>query len=287
MISETQLIECPRDAMQGLSNFIATDIKVAYLNKLLRLGFHTLDFGSFVSPKAIPQMADTAEVLTKLDLSDTNTKLLAIIANERGAKEALAFETIDYLGFPFSISETFQQRNTNKSCADAYELVLRLQDLCIANNRKLVVYLSMAFGNPYGDPWDINTVLAWADTFQRSQVSVISLADTVGTATPEAVETLFSQLIQNYPSVTWGAHLHSNPRTWHEKVAAAWKGGCRRFDGALKGYGGCPMATDELVGNIATENLNHFIHSQTNHWPILPEVLAEGLAMADTVFHKH
>lgn len=251
-----KIIECPRDAMQGIVDFIPTDKKVAYLNSLLKVGFDTLDFGSFVSPKAIPQMRDTAEVLSQLD--ESNTKLLAIVANQRGADDACSFERIDYLGYPFSVSETFQQRNTNKSIEQSLVLVENLQNTCDKHQKSLVVYLSMAFGNPYNEPWHEDIVAKWGEKLSDLGVKTLALSDTVGVSNPTNIERLFSLLILEHPQIEWGAHLHTNPESWREKVETAFDSGCRRFDGAIKGYGGCPMAKDDLVGNMPTEKLVSF-----------------------------
>src|ERR1044072_1933331 len=257
-----KLIECPRDAMQGWAHPIATADKVNYLNALLQVGFDTIDFGSFVSPKAIPQMADTAEVLTKLQIPANGSGLLAIVANQRGAEEAVMFDEITYLGYPFSISETFQLRNTNKTIAESLELVQTLQELCIKNRKQLVVYISMGFGNPYGDPYDAGVAMQWVDELAKMDISIISLADTVGVAEPDIITKLFATLIPAYPQVEFGAHFHSAPHNWEEKVAAGYAQGCRRFDSTIKGIGGCPMAKDDLVGNLATENLLWFFQEQ-------------------------
>ena len=251
-----KIIECPRDAMQGISDFIPTEKKVAYLNALLKVGFDTLDFGSFVSPKAIPQMKDTADVLSQLN--DSKTKLLAIVANQRGADDACAFERIDYLGYPFSVSETFQQRNTNKSIGQSLSLVEDLQSSCQKHGKQLVVYLSMAFGNPYGEHWHEDIVAKWGEKLSELDVKTLALSDTIGVSNPSNIERLFSLLISEYPKVEWGAHLHTHPESWREKVETAYNSGCRRFDGAIKGFGGCPMAKDELVGNMPTEKLVSF-----------------------------
>ncbi|MCB9359718.1 MAG: hydroxymethylglutaryl-CoA lyase [Flavobacteriales bacterium] len=250
-----KLIECPRDAMQGLHTFIPTEIKANYINQLLKVGFDTIDFGSFVSPKAIPQMRDTAEVLAQLDLSTTKSKLLAIIANQRGANDAIQFNEIDYLGFPFSISETFQQRNTNSSIIESLKRVEEIQTLCVNNNKKLVVYISMAFGNPYGDVWNSDIVIDWTKKLADLGVEIIALSDTIGVSNQENISTLFGDIIPEFSNVEIGAHLHTTPDTWLEKVEAAYQNGCRRFDGAIKGFGGCPMAKDDLTGNMATENI--------------------------------
>lgn len=251
-----KLIECPRDAIQGLHQFIPTEKKINYINLLLESNlFDTIDFGSFVSPKAIPQMADTAEVVRGLDLSKSNAKLLAIIANERGATEASQFEQISYLGYPFSISETFQLRNTNATIAESLERVKAIQEISEKFDKQLVIYISMGFGNPYGDEWNAEIAIKWVDELQKLGIKIFSLSDTVGVATPESITYLFENLIPKYPNLEFGAHLHTTPNTWQEKVDAAYKAGCRRFDGAILGYGGCPMAADELVGNMPMENL--------------------------------
>jgi hydroxymethylglutaryl-CoA lyase len=247
------LIECPRDAMQGWSHFIPTEKKVAYINELLKVGFDTIDFGSFVSPKAIPQMADTKEVITQLEKGDSKTKLLAIIANERGATDAVQYEAIDYLGFPFSISETFQQRNTNSGIETSLQRVEAIQELCIKNEKELVVYISMGFGNPYGDPYNEDIVFEWVNKLAGKGIGIISLADTVGLANAPQVHRICKHLIDALPQTIIGVHLHATATNWKDKVTAALEAGCRRFDGALKGIGGCPMAGDELVGNMDTE----------------------------------
>ncbi|WP_400190806.1 hydroxymethylglutaryl-CoA lyase [Hymenobacter sp. B81] len=257
-----KLIECPRDAMQGWSDFIPTATKTAYLNQLLRVGFDTLDFGSFVSPKAIPQLRDTAEVLAGLDLTNTRTKLLAIVANLRGAETAVGYPEIQYLGFPLSVSETFQQRNTNKSIAEALEEVARMQELCQQRGKQLVVYLSMGFGNPYGDPWNPAVLGDFTRCLDALGVRIVALSDTIGASTPETIGPAFRELTAAFPHIEFGAHLHTTPATWREKVEAAFAAGCRRFDGALGGIGGCPMAADELTGNMATENLVLYLQEQ-------------------------
>lgn len=278
-----KFIECPRDAMQGWPTQISTADKVRYLNVLLDVGFDTLDFGSFVSAKAIPQMADTAEVLKGLQPAG-KTKLLAIVANVRGAEDAVSHDAIHYLGFPFSISETFQLRNTNKTIAEALEQVQTIQELCVKNSKQLVIYISMGFGNPYGDPYDAGTVLYWANTFAELEVPVVSLADTVGVAQPAGIAELFSKLIPAYPEIEFGAHFHSTPQTWEEKIAAAYGNGCRRFDSAIRGIGGCPMAQDDLVGNIATENLAAFCHTRNIALPVNEEKLMAAALLADQIF---
>ena len=257
-----KIIECPRDAMQGIKIFIPTDLKVKYIQSLLRVGFDTLDFGSFVSPKAIPQMRDTKAVLDKLDLSSTSTKLLSIVANLRGAEMACSINSIDYLGFPFSISENFQMRNTHKTISES-EIVLKdILDITQKKNKKLVVYMSMAFGNPYGDPWDVDIVGEWSDRLHSMGVEILSLSDTIGSSKPESISYLFSNLIPKFPHIEFGAHLHTHPNSWYEKLNAAYKAGCYRFDGAIQGFGGCPMASDSLTGNMPTEKMISYFNSE-------------------------
>jgi len=278
-----KIIECPRDAMQGLKEFIPTPKKIAYLNQLLKVGFDTIDFGSFVSPKAIPQMRDTAEVLEKLDLSDTSSKLLAIVANVRGAEDACRYSSIQYLGFPLSISETFQQRNTNKSISEALNTVSEIQELCTKHGKQQVVYISMGFGNPYGDPYDAGIVEQFTDILTTLNVSIVSLADTIGVAEPVQIEYLFKSLIKKFPAVEFGAHLHSNPKTSLEKIEAAFQSGCQRFDGALKGFGGCPMAKDELVGNMATETIISFLNTKVS-LKLNQKEFDKALVLANEIF---
>lgn len=259
-----KLIECPRDAMQGIHDFIPTEKKVAYINQLLKVGFDSLDFGSFVSPKAIPQMADTAEVLSQLNLTNTKTKLLAIIGNLRGAEDACLHKEISYLGFPFSVSETFQMRNVNSTIAESVTRVKEIKKLCDESGKELVVYISMGFGNPYGDAWNAEVVEQWVEKLAAMDIKIISLADTIGIANPESIAYLFSHVIPKFPEIEFGAHLHTTPDAWLEKIDAAYKNGCRRFDGAIKGFGGCPMAADDLTGNMATENIiQYFNHEKT------------------------
>ena len=241
--------------MQGIKAFIPTEKKVQYIQSLLRVGFDTIDFGSFVSPKAIPQMADTAEVLAQLDLSQIQSKLLAIIANTRGAEIAAEHKEIQYLGFPFSISENFQMRNTHKTIAESIITLNEILEIADKSNKEVVAYLSMGFGNPYGDPWNVEIVGDWTEKLAKMGVKILSLSDTVGTSNPEVIDYLFSNLIPNYPNIEFGAHLHTTPDKWHEKVDAAYKAGCHRFDGAIQGFGGCPMAADDLTGNMPTEKL--------------------------------
>lgn len=254
-MQEVKIIECPRDAMQGIRQFIPTLDKARYINALLKVGFDTIDFGSFVSPKAIPQMRDTAEVLDQLELSETDSKLLAIVANVRGAQDASRFPVIDYLGYPFSISENFQMRNTGKTIEQSLVTLEQIMDIASHSGKQVVAYLSMGFGNPYGDPWNVDIVAEWTQTLSELGVTIISLSDTIGVASGETISYLFSNLIPRYPEIEFGAHMHTHPSQWHEKVDAAYSSGCRRFDGALKGFGGCPMAKDELTGNMPTEKL--------------------------------
>lgn len=260
-----KIIECPRDAMQGIKPFIPTERKVTYIQSLLRVGFDTIDFGSFVSPKAIPQMQDTAEVLAQLDLSQTTSKLLAIIANTQGAQAAATHKEIQYLGFPFSISENFQMRNTHKTIAESLVTLQEILNIADASNKEVVAYLSMGFGNPYGDPWNVEIVGEWTQKLSTMGVKILSLSDTIGSSTPEVISYLFSNLIPQYPSIEFGAHLHTTPDKWFEKIDAAYKAGCRRYDGAIQGFGGCPMAKDDLTGNMPTEKmLSYFTAQKTN-----------------------
>lgn len=279
-----QITECPRDAMQGITAFIPTDIKAAYINLLLQVGFDTIDFGSFVSPKAIPQMQDTAAVLDKLDMGGSRSKLLAIIANYRGAEYAVQHQQISYLGFPFSISETFQRRNTNATIGEAFDTVKRIKAITEAKGKDLLVYLSMGFGNPYGDEWSNNIVLNWAEKLISEGVQYISLADTIGIATPEQITSLYTSLSGQFTGTTFGVHLHSTPATWQEKIEAAYKSGCQRFDTALKGYGGCPMAKDELTGNIATENVIAYLQGQNLDTGLNLDKLEEAMDYSGKVF---
>ncbi len=262
MSEVVKIVECPRDAMQGIKTFIPTEEKIRYLQALLGCNFHTLDFGSFVSPRAIPQMADTAEVLKGLDLSRTQTRLLAIVANLRGAQAAMAHPEISYLGYPFSISENFQMRNTSKTIAQSVDILRDILALSKSEGKEVVVYISMGFGNPYGDPWSADIVSDWTARLVDMGVSILSLSDTVGTSTPEVIHHLFTELIPRHPEVEFGAHLHTHPRSWFEKVDAAFQAGCRRFDGALQGFGGCPMAKDELTGNMPTEKMLSYFTSR-------------------------
>ncbi|MDC6405109.1 MULTISPECIES: hydroxymethylglutaryl-CoA lyase [Maribacter] len=285
--TKVKLIECPRDAMQGIKTFIPTDEKVRYLQSLLGCGFDTLDFGSFVSPKAIPQMVDTAEVLSKLDLSRTKSKLLAIIANVRGAEDAVKHTEIDYLGFPFSISENFQMRNTHKTIAQSVETLQEIFNIADAANKEVVTYISMGFGNPYGDPWNVEIVGEWTEKLASMGARILSLSDTVGTSDPKNIEYLFSNLIPKYPLIEFGAHLHTTPTKWHEKVDAAYKAGCRRFDGAVQGFGGCPMAKDELTGNMPTEKLLSYLTAQKAETNVNWMVFEAAYNKATELFGKY
>lgn len=265
MNKAVKIIECPRDAMQGIKDFIPTEKKVQYIQSLLRVGFDTIDFGSFVSPKAIPQMVDTAEVLAQLDLSKTESKLLAIIANTRGANDASVHNEIDYLGFPFSISENFQMRNTHKTIAQSVVTLSEILEIADKSNKEVVVYISMGFGNPYGDPWDVDIVGEWTERLSKMGVKILSLSDTIGSSDPENIDYLFSNLIPAYQNIEFGAHLHTTPTTWFEKIDAAYKAGCRRFDGAIQGFGGCPMAKDDLTGNMPTEKMLSYFTQKKAH----------------------
>jgi hydroxymethylglutaryl-CoA lyase len=264
-MQNVKIIECPRDAMQGVRDWIPTKEKAQFIQSLLNCGFDTIDFGSFVSPKAIPQMKDTSELLSLLDLSSTESQLLAIVANIRGAKDAVMYDQIDYLGYPFSISENFQMRNTHKTIAQSIETLKEILNLADSKNKKVVAYLSMGFGNPYGDPWSIDIVGEWTEKLSNMGVKILSLSDTVGSSTPEIITYLFSELITKYPSIEFGAHLHTTTTKWKEKVSAAYLAGCRRFDGAIQGFGGCPMAKDDLTGNMPTEKiLSYFAAEKVN-----------------------
>ena len=279
-----KIIECPRDAMQGWKNFIPTDKKIEYINSLLKVGFDTIDFGSFVSAKAIPQMADTAEVVRSLESGVGSTKLLAIVANQRGAEEASVFDQITYLGFPFSVSETFQQRNTNSSIDESLKRVEEIQNLCTNKNKKLVIYISMAFGNPYNDLYDEDIVFNWVEKLVELDIEIISLADTVGVASPEQVYDMTSYLVESLPATEIGVHLHSTSENWHQKLEAATKAGCKRFDGALKGIGGCPMANDDLVGNMNTEWMISYFEKNNIATGLNKEALSESLRIAGEIF---
>ncbi len=279
-----KLIECPRDAMQGWLTFIQTEKKIEYINALLKVGFDTIDFGSFVSPKAIPQMADTKEVFSQLDIQSTKTKLLAIVANKRGAEEAATLKGIDYVGFPFSISETFQQKNTQSSIANSFNLVSDIQEICIANNKQLVIYISMAFGNPYGDVYNEDIVFDWSKKISALGVNIISLADTVGLASANQVKNITQSLIESLPNKEIGVHLHSAPDNWKEKVEAALEAGCKRFDGALKGIGGCPLSGNDLVGNMDSERMIAFFKELHLIEDLNEEALRNCIEMAGQIF---
>ena len=282
MSQNAEIIECPRDAMQGLERFIPTSLKVEYINKLLKVGFHTIDFGSFVSPKAIPQMADTEDVLTQLNMAGSKSRLLAIVANKLGAEKAARHAAITHLGFPLSISETFQKRNTNASIAEALNTLGEIKDICERSQKKLVTYISMGFGNPYGDPYEKDLVAQFVDVLMTLGSDVISLADTIGVAKSDAIESLFTSVSAQFPTASIGAHLHSTPETSRSKIEAAWRGGCRRFDGALRGFGGCPMADDQLVGNIATETIISCLPKDPADLDM--EAFSEAMAMTEGVF---
>lgn len=286
-MQQVKIIECPRDAMQGIKEWIPTDQKVKYIQSLLRCGFDTIDVGSFVSPKAIPQMQDTAEVLSKLDLSATKSKLLAIIANPRGAEDAVKHTEIDYLGYPFSISENFQMRNTHKTISESLVILQEILNLADKNNKEVVAYLSMGFGNPYGDPWNVEIVGEWTEKLSGMGVKILSLSDTVGSSTPDIISYLFTNLIPKYPHIEFGAHLHTTPKAWHEKVDAAYKAGCKRFDGAIQGFGGCPMAKDELTGNMPTEKMLSYFTAEKVFSNINPMSFESAHNEATKIFTKY
>ncbi len=273
--------------MQGIKNWIPTELKVQYIQSLLRCGFDTIDFGSFVSPKAIPQMKDTAEVLSNLDLSKTNSKLLAIVANERGAEQAVTHPEIDYLGYPFSISENFQMRNTHKTIAESLIILQRILELAHKSDKEVVAYLSMGFGNPYGDPWNVDIVSEWTEKLSQMGVKILSLSDTIGSSTPDIITYLFSNLIPRYPQIEFGAHLHTVPNAWYEKVDAAFKAGCRRFDGAIQGFGGCPMAKDELTGNMPTEQMLSYFTTKKVVSNLNPMSFESAYNEATKIFTKY
>ena len=281
-----KIIECPRDAMQGIKPFIPTARKVAYIQSLLRVGFDTIDFGSFVSPKAIPQMQDTAEVLAQLDLSQTQSKLLAIIANTQGAIAAAQHKEIQYLGFPFSISENFQMRNTHKTIAESLITLQEILEIADKNNKEVVAYLSMGFGNPYGDPWNVEIVGNWTEKLSNMGVKILSLSDTIGSSTPDVIHYLFSNLIPKYPEIEFGAHLHTTPDKWFEKIDAAYTAGCQRFDGAIQGFGGCPMATDTLTGNMPTEKLLSYFTAQKQNTNTSPMSFESAYNEATKLFSE-
>ncbi len=286
-LKNLKLIECPRDAMQGIEEFIPTELKADYINQLLKVGFDTIDFGSFVSPKAIPQMRDTSVVLEKLNWRESKSKLLAIVANTRGAEEASLFEGITYIGFPLSISETFQIRNTNKTIPKALNELEVIKNICVKTNKKLVTYISMGFGNPYGDVYNAQLVNEFVNILIALGSDIISLADTIGVATPESISSLFTSLNKSYPLIEIGVHLHSNPATAIQKVDAAYKAGCKRFDGAIKGFGGCPMAADKLVGNLPMESILSYLEAEGVEMHIDKTVFDNAMMMADEIFIKH
>ena len=287
-MEKLKIIECPRDAMQGIIDFIPTEKKISYINQLLKCGFDTLDFGSFVSPKAIPQLKDTVDVLNKLDLSNTDTNLLAIIANERGAEEAVQFDEIDFLGFPFSVSETFQMRNTNSTIQESWSRLEGIQNLAFKNNKDLVVYLSMGFGNPYGDIWNSDIVISWAERlYNELGVKILALSDTIGCATPTLVSSLFKDLIPSLKNVEFGAHLHTIPENAKQLVEAAYNHGCRRFDGAIKGFGGCPMATNDLTGNMPTELMLLWFQENGIVTGIKNQEFNSSFEMSNSIFPRH
>ncbi len=286
-MQNVKIIECPRDAMQGVRDWIPTKEKAQFIQSLLDCGFDTIDFGSFVSPKAIPQMKDTSELLSLLDLSSTESQLLAIVANIRGAKDAAMYDQIDYLGYPFSISENFQMRNTHKTIAQSIETLKEILNLADSKNKKVVAYLSMGFGNPYGDPWNINIVGEWTEKLSNMGVKTLSLSDTVGSSTPEIITYLFSELITKYPSIEFGAHLHTTTTKWKEKVSAAYLAGCRRFDGAIQGFGGCPMAKDDLTGNMPTEKILSYFAAEKVNTNINSVSFENAYNEASKIFNKY
>jgi hydroxymethylglutaryl-CoA lyase len=286
-MQKIKFIECPRDAMQGIKDWIPTQEKVQYIQSLLRCGFDTIDFGSFVSPKAVPQMKDTAEVISQLNLKDTDSKLLAIVANIRGAQDAVQFDSIQYLGYPFSISENFQMRNTHKTIDQSIIILKEILGLADKHNKEVVAYLSMGFGNPYGDPWNVDIVADWTKRLASMGVRILSLSDTVGSSTPEIIGYLFSNLIKSFPDIEFGAHLHTTPNTWFEKVNAAFESGCLRFDGAIQGYGGCPMAKDELTGNMPTEKMLSYFTTKKLNTNINPMSFESAHNEASKIFNKY
>ena len=286
-MQNVKIIECPRDAMQGVRDWIPTKEKAQFIQSLLDCGFDTIDFGSFVSPKAIPQMKDTSELLSLLDLSSTESQLLAIVANIRGAKDAAMYDQIDYLGYPFSISENFQMRNTHKTIAQSIETLKEILNLADSKNKKVVAYLSMGFGNPYGDPWNINIVGEWTEKLSNMGVKTLSLSDTVGSSTPEIITYLFSELITKYPSIEFGAHLHTTTTKWKEKVSAAYLAGCRRFDGAIQGFGGCPMAKDDLTGNLPTEKILSYFAAEKVNTNVNSISFENAYKEASKIFNKY
>ncbi len=287
MNQPVKIIECPRDAMQGIKEFIPTPTKIRYIQSLLEVGFDTIDFGSFVSPRAIPQMRDTAQVVEALDLSNTSTKLLAIVANMRGVNDACQYDQIEYLGYPFSLSEIFQMRNTAKTIEQSCDLLKEILNTADKHNKKVNVYFSMGFGNPYGDPWNEEIVEEWVVKVRKMGVKIISLSDTVGTADAQTIKRIFEHLIPRYPDIEFGAHLHTHPQSWYEKVDAAYQSGCRRFDSAIKGFGGCPMAKDELVGNLPTEKLISYFNQHKIPTDINPLAFENAYNEAQNVFLRN
>ncbi len=282
---DIQIIECPRDAMQGIKTFIPTEQKVAYINKLLAVGFDIIDVGSFVSPKAIPQMKDTGEMIKKINFNEHQTKLSVIVANKRGAHDAVEFDEVSYLGYPFSISETFQIRNTNATIEESLQRVADIQAIAIKNKKELLIYVSMAFGNPYGDPWNVEIAEDYVKKLCAMGIKRFSLSDTIGVSTPKSIHYLFENLIPLFPNVHFNAHLHTTPDKWQEKVIAAYNSGCRSFDGAIKGFGGCPMAKDELTGNMPTEKMVfHFEENNINTGLDLNQ-FKEAMLQSNTIFH--
>lgn len=270
MFNKVKIIECPRDAMQSVKTFIPTLSKLSYLQTVVDVGFDVVDIGSFVSPKAIPQLSDTSIIIDKIDLSKSISKLLVIVANKKGAFKASEFDKVSYLGYPFSISENFQMRNTNKTINDSENELKEIISIANSSNKKVVVYLSMCFGNPYGDPWNLNIVNHWVYKLSKMGVKIISLSDTIGTSNPESIKSIFNSVLKNHSDIEFGAHLHSDPNTWHEKIQSAYEAGCRRFDGAIKGFGGCPMASDEMVGNMPTEKIISFLNANKVSYNVNP-----------------
>ncbi len=285
-MTKIKIIECPRDAMQGFHNFIPTDIKIKYINALMEVGFDTIDGGSFVSPKAIPMLADTNEVFSQIKKSDKSTNLLAIVANERGMKEACAYPQVDHIGYPFSISETFQKKNTNLTISESYELLERLQLLAITNNKHIVAYLSMGFGNPYNEKWSLEIAFNWCEKIIELGISTISLSDTIGIAKVKDIEKLFNGCIKRFPNIEFGAHLHTNPQNWEDNLKAAYYSGCTRFDTAIMGFGGCPFATNKLTGNLPTENAIHFFEKNKIDINLNIEAFKNAFKMASSVFKE-
>ena len=286
-MQNVKIIECPRDAMQGVRDWIPTKEKAQFIQSLLDCGFDTIDFGSFVSPKAIPQMKDTSELLSLLDVSNTESQLLAIVANIRGAQDAVMYNEIDYLGYPFSISENFQMRNTHKTIAQSIETLQEILNLADSKNKEVVAYLSMGFGNPYGDPWNVDIVGEWTEKLSNMGVKILSLSDTVGSSTPDIITHLFSELITTYPSIEFGAHLHTTTTKWKEKISAAYLAGCRRFDGAIQGFGGCPMAKDDLTGNMPTEKILSYFNAEKVNTNVNSISFENAYKEASKIFNKY